>query len=92
LRELSFYGDKSKIKKLYYNLFQADYSDDEVTDKDEDTPNVKFKNQAIEGGNKKKVYNEKILQPLKKDSITLMLVGYVTILLVTKNPSCSEYI
>lgn len=28
LRELSLYGEKSKIKKLYYSLFQADYSDD----------------------------------------------------------------
>jgi hypothetical protein len=73
---------------LYYSLFQADYSDDEVTDKEEDAP-LKLKTQAIEGMNKKKVYNEKILQPIKKDSISLMLVGYVTILLVTKNPTCS---
>jgi hypothetical protein len=48
-----------------------------------------MKTLAIEGMNKKKVYNEKILQPIKKDSISLMLVGYVTILLVTKNPTCS---
>jgi hypothetical protein len=60
-----------------------------VTDKEEDAPSLKYKSQAIEGIYKKKVYNEKILQPIKKDSITLMLVGYVTILLVTKNPTCS---
>ena len=29
LRELSFYGSKSKIKKLYQDLFHADHSDDE---------------------------------------------------------------
>lgn len=49
---------------------------------------MKIKTQAIDGINKKRVYNEKILQPTKKDAITLMLVEYVTILFVTKNPTC----
>ena len=28
-RESSYYGDKGKIRRLYHNLFENDFSDDE---------------------------------------------------------------